>query len=59
MGSGPDAAVGEMMSEPVGPLLQLRIGDPALTADRGDPLRHDINGVLDKVGDVEGHSKPN
>ena len=50
-----DALGGEVVGEPVGPILQLGEGDPPVAADEGGAVGHHVDGVLDEVGEVERH----
>ncbi len=50
-----DALVDEVVGEAVGLLLQLGIGQLFVAADEGDTVRHSVDGVLGKIGDIQGH----
>ena len=50
-----DALVDEVVGEAVGLLLQLGVGELVVTADQGDTVRHSVDGVLGKIGNVQGH----
>ncbi len=50
-----DALVDEVVREAVGLLLQLGVGQLFVAADQGDTVRHGVDGVLGKVGDIQGH----
>jgi hypothetical protein len=43
------------VGQAVGLLLQLGIGELVVTADQGDTVRHSVDGVLGKIGNVQGH----
>ena len=49
------ALVDEVVREAVGLLLQLGVGELFVAADQGDAVRHGVDGVLGKVGDIQGH----
>ena len=51
-----DALGGEVVGEPVGPVLELGEGDPPVAADEGRAIGHRVDGVLHEVGEVEGHA---
>jgi hypothetical protein len=44
-----------VVGEPVGPLLELRIGAPLVPDHQHLPVGHEVDGVLEEVGDVVGH----
>ncbi len=50
-----DALVDEVVGEAVRLLLQLGIGQLFVAADEGDTVRHGVDGVLGKVGDIQSH----
>ena len=50
-----DATVDQVVREPVGLLLQLRVGQLLVAADQGDTVRHSVDGVLGEIGDIQGH----
>ncbi len=50
-----DALVDEVVRKAVGLLLQLGIRQLFVAADEGDTVRHGIDGVLGKIGDIQGH----
>jgi len=43
--------------DPVGAVLQLAEGTAALPTHHRDPLGHQVDGVLEQVRDVVGHSE--
>ena len=50
-----DALVDEVVREAVGLLLQLGIRQLFVAADEGDTVRHGVDGVLGKIGDIQSH----
>ena len=50
-----DAVGGQVVGEPVGPILQLGERDRPLAADQRRAVGHDVDGVLDEIGQVERH----
>ena len=50
-----DALVDEVVGEAVGLLLQLGVGQLLVAADEGDTVWHGVDGVLGKIGNVQGH----
>ena len=50
-----DALVDQVVGEAVGLLLQLSIRQLLVTADQGNAVRHGVDGVLGKIGNVQGH----
>ena len=49
------ALVDEVVGEAVGLLLQLGIGQLFVARDQGDAVRHGVDGVLGKIGNIQGH----
>ena len=49
------ALVDEVVREAVGLLLQLGIRQLFVAADQGDTVWHGIDGVLGKIGNIQGH----
>ena len=50
-----DALVDEVVGEAVGLLLQLGVGQLFVARDQGNTVRHGVDGVLGKIGDIQGH----
>jgi hypothetical protein len=47
--------VGEVVSKAIGLLLQLAISDLFVSTDQRNTVGHGINGVLSKIGNIQGH----
>ena len=45
----------EVVREAVGLLLELGVGQLLVAADEGDTVRHGVDSVLGKIGNVQGH----
>ena len=54
--AGADAVGGEVVREPVGARLELRVGLDPVADDQRDPVGDGVDGVFDEVGDVPGHA---
>src|SRR5699024_1410774 len=54
--AGPHALGDQVMGEAVGALVHLRIGAGAVTGLQRDPVRHEVDTILDEVSDVESHT---
>ncbi len=50
-----DALVDEVVGQAIGLLLQLGVGELFVATDEGDTVRHGVDGVLGKIGNVQGH----
>jgi hypothetical protein len=51
----PDAVVGEVVGQAVGPLLHLRVAEAVVAHHQGGAVAHDVDGALEEVSDVERH----
>ena len=49
------ALVDEIVGQAVGPLLQLGVGELFVPGYDGDTVWHGVDGVLGKIGDIQGH----
>ena len=49
------ALIDQVVREAVGLLLQLGVGQLLVAADEGDTVRHSVDGVLGKIGNIQGH----
>jgi hypothetical protein len=43
------------VGQAVGPLLQLGVGEPFIPGYDGDTVWHGVDGVLGKIGNIQGH----
>jgi hypothetical protein len=43
------------VSQSIRPLLQLGVRELLVPRNQGDTVRHGVNGVLGKIGDIQGH----
>ena len=48
---------GEVVGEPVGPLLELGVGAPLALGDEVLPVGEVVDGVLEQIGEVELHRR--
>jgi len=55
MVTGTDPLGRQVVSEPVGLVLELGVGDLAVAADQRDPIREGVDGMLEQVGHVQCH----
>jgi len=53
--TGPDSEAGQVMSQPVGPLLELAVHDLPVAASHRGAITEGVYGVLEEVGEVQGH----
>ena len=51
----PDSESGQMMSQPVGPLLELAVRDLPVAAGYRGTFSEGVHGMLEEVGEVQGH----
>ncbi|GAA2830480.1 hypothetical protein GCM10010452_68470 [Crossiella cryophila] len=54
--TGYDPTLSQVVGESVGPRLQFRVADLTPTADHGDALGDEIDGMFDEIRDVDGHA---
>ncbi|MBP2473058.1 hypothetical protein JOF53_001930 [Crossiella equi] len=46
----------QVVSQTIGPLLQLPEGHPTGAADHGDALGNEVDGMFDEIRDIDGHA---
>ena len=57
MRPGADTVRREVVSEPVGLLLQLGVGDLVVSTGDGETVRKEIDRMLEQIRDVVGHAE--
>ena len=51
----PDSESGQVMGQPVGPLLEFGVGDLPIAAGHRDTIAEGVGRMLEEVGEVQGH----